>query len=127
MSEHRLADKRLPYPKRIPHSWRKGEPLIYTHGENGNHCLRPERFERECAPAADSTGLIWFTDKTACDDWLQWWNSAECSKDDPDADHDWELSEYDPSVGLTTNGRTCTACGRFEYVDYEGDFDDNYF
>jgi hypothetical protein len=50
---------------------------------------------------------------------------AACSIDDPNADHDWETSEYDPSVGMMTNGRTCVVCGRFEFVDYE-DFGDDY-
>lgn len=46
---------------------------------------------------------------------------GQCSKDDPDADHEWEESEYDPSVGMLTSGRTCVLCGRFEFVDYEED------
>lgn len=49
---------------------------------------------------------------------------AVCSPSDPDADHEWEVSEYDPSVGMTTNGRTCAVCGRFEFVDYEDHGDD---
>jgi len=52
---------------------------------------------------------------------------TKCSPDDPDADHEWEQDEYDPSVGIMFSGRTCAVCGRFEHVDYDGDFDDNYF
>ena len=47
-----------------------------------------------------------------------------CTIDDPDADHDWELSEYDPSVGMMTNSRTCIVCGRTEFIDHSGEPDD---
>lgn len=50
-----------------------------------------------------------------------------CSIDDPDADHEWEASEYDPSVGMMSNGRACVICGRFEFVDYEHDIHDDIY
>lgn len=49
---------------------------------------------------------------------------VHCSPDDPNADHDWERDEYDPSVGMMSSGRTCASCGRFEFVDYEDSGDD---